>query len=100
MVDKMSCNNDWAPLKEIIVGTAKGYRIPELNKSFKSCQFPEYDEKDIPIGSYPDWVIEEAEEDLDSLVATLRVRGIKVHRPNTTYNHPDNWHYILQGTVL
>ena len=44
----MSCNNDWAPLKEIIVGTAKGYRTPELNKSFKSCQFPEYDEKDIP----------------------------------------------------
>ena len=63
MVEKtMSCNNDWGQLKEVIVGTAKGYRIPELNRSFKSCQFPEYDEKDIPVGVYPDWVIEETEE--------------------------------------
>ena len=92
-VDKMSCNNDWGELREIIVGTAKGYRIPELNKSFKSCQFPEYDEKDIPVGPYPDWIIEETEEDLDTLADTLSHAGIRVHRPDTTYNHHDNWHH-------
>ena len=94
MVEKtMSCNNDWGQLKEVIVGTAKGYRIPELNRSFKSCQFPEYDEKDIPVGVYPDWVIEEAEEDLDILASTLSAHDIVVHRPDTTETHPDNWHY-------
>ena len=94
MVEKtMSCNNDWGQLKEIIVGTAKGYRIPDLNRSFKSCQFPEYDEKDIPVGPYPDWVIEETEEDLDKLAQTLFSHGIIVHRPNTKHSHPDNWHY-------
>ena len=89
----IKCSNDWAQLKEIIVGTAKGYRIPELNRSFKSCQFPEYDEKDIQVGPYPDWVIEEAEEDLDLLAQTLSSHDVIVHRPDTTYNHPDNWHH-------
>ena len=91
----MSCNNDWGQLKEIIVGTAKGYRIPDLNRSFKSCQFPEYDEKDIPVGPYPDWVIEETEEDLDKLAQTLFSHGIIVHRPNTKHSHPDNWHSLF-----
>ena len=68
----IKCSNDWGQLKEIIVGTAKGYRIPELNRSFKSCQFPEYDEKDIQVGPYPDWVVEEAEEDLDLLDTAKR----------------------------
>ena len=58
----MSVHNDWAPLEEIIVGTAKGYRIPPLSRSFMKSQFPEYNEDDIPVGPYPDWVIEEAEE--------------------------------------
>ena len=90
----IKCSNDWGQLKEIIVGTAKGYRIPELNRSFKSCQFPEYDEKDIQVGPYPDWVIEEAEEDLDLLAQTLSSHDVIVHRPDTTYaDQHDNWHY-------
>ena len=44
----MSVHNDWAPLEEIIVGTAKGYRIPPLSRSFVKSQFPEYNEDDIP----------------------------------------------------
>ena len=90
----IKCSNDWGQLKEIIVGTAKGYRIPELNRSFKSCQFPEYDEKDIQVGPYPDWVIEEAEEDLDLLAQTLSSHDVIVYRPDTTYaDQHDNWHY-------
>ena len=90
----MSVHNDWAPLEEIIVGTAKGYRIPPLSRSFVKSQFPEYNEDDIPVGSYPDWVIEEAEEDLEILSETLRSLDIVVHRPDLTYaDLHDNWHY-------
>ena len=90
----MSVHNDWAPLEEIIVGTAKGYRIPPLSRSFMKSQFPEYNEDDIPVGSYPDWVIEEAEEDLEILSETLRSLNIVVHRPDLTYaDLHDNWHY-------
>ena len=90
----MSVHNDWAPLEEIIVGTAKGYRIPPLSRSFVKSQFPEYNEDDIPVGPYPDWVIEEAEEDLEILSETLRSLNIVVHRPDLTYaDLHDNWHY-------
>ena len=90
----MSVHNDWASLEEIIVGTAKGYRIPSLSRSFVKSQFPEYNEDDIPVGPYPDWVIEEAEEDLEILSETLRSLDIVVHRPDLTYaDLHDNWHY-------
>ena len=93
-VDQMSCNNDWAPLREIIVGTAKGYRTPKLNRSFMSCQFPEYDEKDIPVGPYPPWIINDQESDLETLVKVLRSLGVVVYRPDTTYGELEhNWHY-------
>ena len=38
MAEKMRCDNDWGELKEIIVGTAKGYHFPDYNKSFHSCE--------------------------------------------------------------
>ena len=27
--ERMSSNNDWAPLKEVIIGTAKTYSVPK-----------------------------------------------------------------------
>ena len=90
----MSSNNDWASLKEVIVGTAKTYNVPELNTSFLKSQFPEYDKEDIPVGCYPSWVIEEAEEDLDILAETLTELGVIVHRPDTSYAKETlNWNY-------
>ena len=92
--EQMSCNNDWGQLREIIVGTAKGYRTPKLTKSFMSSQFPEYDEKDIPVGTYPSWIISDQESDLETLVKVLRSLGVVVYRPDTTYaDRHDNWHY-------
>ena len=40
----MSCNNDWDPLEEIIVGTADFANIPVPNISVMKSQFPEYEE--------------------------------------------------------
>ena len=91
--ERMSSNNDWAPLKEVIIGTAKTYSVPKLNRSFMKCQFPEYVEEDIAVGPYPDWVIEEQEEDLTIFANTLTSLGVIVHRPDLTHDHPDNWSY-------
>ena len=93
MAEKMRCDNDWGELKEIIVGTAKGYRFPDYNKSFHSCQFPEYDVRKVPYGTnYPSWVINEQESDLDTLAKILAMQGLIVHRPDITHIHPNNWH--------
>ena len=93
MAEKMRCDNDWGELKEIIVGTAKGYRFPDYNKSFHSCQFPEYDVRKVPYGTnYPAWVINEQESDLDTLAKILAMQGLIVHRPDITHIRPNNWH--------
>jgi N-dimethylarginine dimethylaminohydrolase len=93
MAEKMRCDNDWGELKEIIVGTAKGYHFPDYNKSFHSCQFPEYDVRKVPYGTnYPAWVINEQESDLDTLAKILAMQGLIVHRPDITHIHPNNWH--------
>ncbi len=79
---KLNSHNEWDPLREIIVGSAKGTvgsltwlspkPIPEkvLNEAIllakKAC---------------PEKVSEEVEEDLDNLANTLEAEDIVVHRP-------------------
>ena len=41
----MTCNNDYDPLDEGIVGTADYANIPIPNISVMKCQFPEYEEE-------------------------------------------------------
>lgn len=100
----MACNNDWDQLEEIIVGTADYANIPIPNISVMKCQFPEYEEQYVRkhTGFYPQQIIDEQNEDLNTLAETLEELGIVVHRPDTQYaNSPcyspnwngKNWHY-------
>ena len=68
------------------------------------CQFPEYEEEFVRkwTGFYPQQIIDEQNEDLDTLSNTLKSLGVKVHRPDTQYAnqpcysptwHGKNWHY-------
>ena len=83
----MTCNNDWDPLEEIIVGTADYATINVPNISTMKCQFPEYEESFIKefTGFYPDQIIEEQNEDLENLSEVLKSLGVVVHRPDTSY---------------
>ncbi len=79
-----SCN-EWDPLKEIIIGTAKGANIPEHDLSHHATNYAnlskeEYDA--MPKGKYPEHVYLEAEEDLEGLVGILEDFDVKVHRPD------------------
>lgn len=79
-----SCN-EWDPLKEIIIGTAKGANIPEHDLSHHATNYAnlskeEYDA--MPKGKYPEHVYSEAEEDLEGLVGILEDFDVKVHRPD------------------
>ena len=80
----MSCNNEWDPLQEVIVGTAVGSKIPKPNKSLMSCMYTDYDEDTVEkvSGLFPTWLVEEQEEDLEVLSDTLKKLGVKVYRPN------------------
>lgn len=91
----MTCNNEWDQVKEIIVGTALYSTIPTPNKSLMSCVYTDYSEDYIKesAGIFPEWIIEEQEEDLDNLSNTLKDLGIIVHRPLILEYDPINWHY-------
>ncbi|MFJ6134883.1 inosamine-phosphate amidinotransferase 1 [Kitasatospora sp. NPDC092286] len=77
--------DEFTTLREVVVGTAVGARLPGQSdpSSWLSC-FPKTRAADlgsIPVGAYSQQVVEETEEDLDALVATLRGLGVTVHQP-------------------
>lgn len=80
---KINSNNDWDPLKEIIVGRADKARIPTVDLSTMSMSYANHPiEKIKPLeGEYPQWIIDEANEDADELCNILKQFNVKVHRP-------------------
>ena len=77
-----SCN-EWDPLEEVIVGNPLGARFPYADPSTRLAEYPDRDLHDIPQGAFPDQIIEETEEDLQSFVDALEARGVTVRRPDT-----------------
>ena len=77
--------NEWDDLKEIIVGTTKGAQVPTIgDKCLHSIDYADLSDEEFnnrPSGPYPTWVMEEMEEDLETMVDTLKDLGVKVHRP-------------------
>lgn len=93
---KIVSNNDWDPLKEIIVGRADKARVPTVDLSTMSMSYTNYSiEKIKPLeGEYPQWLIDEANEDAEELCSVLTQAGVKVHRPeyidhSKTFSTPD-----------
>jgi len=79
---KINSHNDWDPLEEIIVGHAHHSRVT-VDISTRSFSYAPYQISEIQHmeGRYPQWVIDEANEDADGLAALLRSLGVIVHRP-------------------
>jgi N-dimethylarginine dimethylaminohydrolase len=77
-----SCN-EWDPLEEVIVGNPLRARFPFADRSTQLAEFPDRSLEEIPQGAFPQWIIEETEEDLNEFVAVLEKLGITVKRPET-----------------
>lgn len=79
----MTSRNEWDPLKKVIVGVADYARIPEMDRSLRFINYADkQDVTDIPSGPYPQQVIEEANEDLETFVKFLESQKIEVVRAN------------------
>jgi len=78
----VNTHNDWDPLEEIIVGHAHHTRV-NTDISAHSFSFAQFKRGEIEHmeGPLPQWVIDEANEDIDGLADTLTKMGVKVHRP-------------------
>lgn len=95
----MFSQNEWDPLKKVVVGIADGARIPPLDLSLRTVNYADVlDEKLIPTGRYPTQVIEEANEDLETLCNFLKSCNVEVVRPAKT--EPEYYHYCPRDTVI
>jgi scyllo-inosamine-4-phosphate amidinotransferase 1 len=80
----LSCN-EWDPLLEIVVGSATGARWPIEDPVFgQQMLTSSWPHSRITRDHIPDWVIDQANEDLESLCDILRQAGVRVHRPHET----------------
>lgn len=79
----IASSNEWDQLREIVVGSATGANWPSHDPVFAlESERTSWHESPVPSGPVPDWVIDEANEDLDALCDTLVKAGVKVHRPS------------------
>ena len=85
----MYATNEWDKLTEVIVGTARGARVPDLDLSMRLVNYADVpDESTIKTGAYPDIVTQQADEDLEKFVGFLQGEGIRVLRPWNEPNTP------------
>ena len=74
--------NEWDPLEEIVVGSATWANWPTNDPMFaRESTKTTWTESPVPSGPVPQWIIDEANEDLDTLADTLTKLGVVVHRP-------------------
>jgi scyllo-inosamine-4-phosphate amidinotransferase 1 len=78
----ISSFNEWDPLQSVVVGSAKYANWPSDDPVFaQESEKTAWKETPVPSGSVPDWVIDEANEDLNELAHTLHNLGVNVIRP-------------------
>lgn len=94
----LSCN-EWDPLLHVIVGDARGAQIPVMDTSLRTINYSHLtDVLDVPVGLYPQQVIDEANEDLQGICNFLTGMGIKVDRPQFEQD-PGYYYYCPRDTI-
>ena len=101
--------NEWDPIREIIVGRADYANWPTDDPVFaRESEKTTWKESPVPSGAVPDWIIDEANEDLDMLANVLEQCGAIVHRPTTInfqerggmYNYCPRDRLIVYGNTV
>lgn len=109
---KVNSNTEWGTLKEVILGRAEYASIPKIkNKDIHCVDYANYDSvDDLPGGYYPDKIIEETTDDLNTFQKQLESIGIVVHRPDVidcsngfsspNWNSTGYYNYCPRDSVL
>jgi scyllo-inosamine-4-phosphate amidinotransferase 1 len=101
--------NEWDSIKEIIVGRADFANWPTDDPVFaRESEKTTWTETPVPSGPVPDWIIDEANEDLDLLASTLEMCRATVHRPKAInfqerggmYNYCPRDRLLIHGSTV
>ncbi len=103
-----SCN-EWSPLKRIVVGSATDANWPVTDPVFaKESEKTTWKETPVPRGPVSQRIIDEANEDLDTLATTLIGLGVEVLRPDPLnfqvhdgmYNYCPRDRLLVHGSTI
>ena len=103
------CYNEWDKLREIVVGTATNANWPVNDPVFRlESEKTTWHESPPPQGPVPDWIIEESNQDLQTLCDILTKLEVTVHRPRDLdfvrldgmYNYCPRDRLVVAGDVL
>jgi N-dimethylarginine dimethylaminohydrolase len=95
----MGSKNEYSPLKKVVIGIADQAERPEPNKALHTVSFSHVrDISNMEWGTFPQQVIEEANEDLNQLCETLIGLGIEVVRPRNL--RVQYYNYCPRDTVV
>jgi N-dimethylarginine dimethylaminohydrolase len=106
---KIHSFNEWERLREIVVGTATGAHWPINDVDFRAQgESSSWKDTPLPRGSVPNWIVEEANEDLEALVDVLKQADVRVHRPSDMdfaardgmYNYCPRDRLLIAGNVV
>lgn len=100
---KISTCNEWSPLKRCLVGDATWANWPRHDPVFSlESERTVWKETPVPQGPVPQWIIDEANQDLDRLANTLTSLGVQVDRPDSMnfQNHDGLYNYCPRDRLL
>lgn len=95
--------NEWDPLKSVVVGTAQRANWPTTDPLFREhMESSPWTKTEFPYGPVNEKIISQAEHDLDNFANILRHEGVDVHRPlPRDYQALDQFYgYCPRDTVL
>lgn len=105
----ISSFNEWDTLRSIVVGDATHANWPVLDPVFRAeAEHTLWKETPLPAGPVPQWIIDEANQDLQTLADTLTAHGVKVVRPTPLnfqvhdglYNYCPRDRLIVHGSTI
>jgi scyllo-inosamine-4-phosphate amidinotransferase 1 len=99
----ISTKNEWDPLEKIIVGTADHANWPSQDLVFaQESEKTTWKETPVPSGPVPQWIIDDANRELDLLSELLERRGVTVYRPKAMdfVEHKGMYNYCPRDRLL
>jgi len=106
---RINSSNEWAKLKSVVVGSATNANWPSEDPVFaEESKKTTWTDTPVPYGAVPQWIIDEANEDLAILADTLTKLRIQVHRPKDMdfirlggmYNYCPRDRLIIAGSTV
>lgn len=101
--------DEWSPLKKVIVGSAKYANWPTTDPVFaQESSKTTWTQTPVPHGPVPEWIVNQADEDLNALAYTLHQLGIQVERPaprnfpvtHGMYNYCPRDRFLIYGSTI